>query len=234
MEAEGIIFDLGNLISDPFDRVMELKSKEIKDILENTNTPVKKEELVRAWADANKSANYAYASHFFQETQIISKALEKIKIPKQNADQLASQLIPIYRDGLRMVIKNDKMKNEVKDVLEFLKSKNKKIAVISSEKSNAVKSMIKWADLEKYFDRVVSTEEIGFEKINLTTFRYMLNTLGTRVSGTVYVGSKNDIEPAKMTGLKTVMITDEKQNVQTSYKPDFVVKKISEIKNIIS
>ncbi|MEM7819966.1 MAG: HAD family hydrolase [Candidatus Aenigmatarchaeota archaeon] len=235
MEVEGVIFDLSNvLISDPFDKVMELKGKEFQNILEKTNTPIRRDELIKAWSDANKSVDYAFISHFYQETPIIIKALTNLKLSKEKAEELAFQLLPAYRDGLRIVIKNDKIGSEAKEVLDFLKSKNKKLAILSCENANAVRTMIKWAGLDKYFDKIIISEETGIETNSLTAFRYVLNSLGTRVSGTVYVGLKKEIEMAKMAGLKTIMITNKKQEFKVENKPDFIISKISEIKNIIS
>jgi FMN phosphatase YigB (HAD superfamily) len=232
MEVEGVVFDLSNvLISDPFDRIMELKGKEFQNVLEKIQ--IKREEFIKAWREANKSVEYPFISHFYQEIPIIVHALNKIGI-KENAEEIASHILPIYRDGLRIAIKNDKISNDVKDVLEFLKNKNKKLAVFSNERYNAVRAMIKWSEFEKYFDRIISGEEIGIEKNNLAAFRYVLNSLGTRVGSTAYVGTKRYVEQAKMTGMKVIVISKENEEFKGTYKPDFVISKISEIKNIIS
>ena len=100
---------------------------------------------------------------------------------------------------------------------------------------------MKWIDIDPYFDKIISSEEIKSEKPDIEFFKKCIEMSGVEKEGTVYVGDdpEKDIIPASKVGLKTILYKTEEhkptswRRYNTQAKPNAVIKKISDIKKII-
>ncbi len=236
LRVSGVAFDFGNtLITDPFNRVMSIKGKEFQNVFYENGYDIEREEIVKVWNKTNNEVNYPFISHFYQERPVIMYALERLGIKKEDREKISSDLLVIYRNGLKMVIKNDKRNDDVREVLEFLKSRGKRIMILSNERKQSIKIMLKWSGLDKYFRFVVTSEELTMEKPDLRVFKYALNVLGMNAKDCAYVGNTvmTDIYPAKSIGMKTVLYMPEERELDKDIKPDFIIRDIRELISII-
>ena len=241
IKASAIAFDYGNtLLLDPFKDVVSKKSTEITNLLRRNGYKVEEREVVSRWVESNKEINGPHYSHFSQEEPIIQDFLKRIGVKPEDSNFLAPEILLEYRHGLKeFILRNDY--TEIKETLEYLKNKGKKLFVWSNDREYGVKSVMKWMNLNSYFDKIISSEEIGVEKPDIKFFRKCLDICGIEAKDTVYIGDDpgRDIAPANRTGLKTLLYKTREQEAapwrkyETPAKPDAIIEKISDLREII-
>jgi len=120
----------------------------------------------------------------------------------------------------------------VRDTLEFLRIKRKRMAILSFESQESLEKQIQDNDLKSYFLDVLGGIHDKAEALNsLIDYNYFLLNKTVYVGDTVY-----DIEAAKQIGIKAVAIAwglHSKRRLRKA-KPDFLINDILEIKKIIA
>ncbi|MCK5022895.1 MAG: HAD family hydrolase [Candidatus Aenigmarchaeota archaeon] len=247
MKVEGIGFDYGNtLVLDPFERVVELKAFEFVRIMERNKYEVSKKRLLDAWKKINETMNYKFCSHFAQEVPLIETVLEKIGVHKRDRSKIAQQLLVAYRAGLKQELKNDKKIDKTKEVLSELKNKGKRLIVMSNERVDTLKMQLSWTGLDRFFEKVVTSEGLGLEKPDKRIFRHLANTFGLSDENILYVGDdpERDIKPSKDMGMKAVLVKHSSEmsvkgwrdydfKLSENQKPDFVISDLKELISIV-
>ncbi len=143
---------------------------------------------------------------------ILSRKQNRQLAPGEN-EQLAAGLERVYINidaDTAVVIPG------IKTVLEELKKSGKKLAVISNHpyRQESVEELLKKFGLRQYFDVVVVSSEVGFEKspkdANGTIFREAYSRLGIDPSRAIHVGDShaNDQQAPAKVGLRGVVFHD--------------------------
>lgn len=247
MKVEGVGFDYGNtLVLDPFDRVMGIRSTEFRNILKENGYDLPAKEIIDAWNDVNLSMNYPFCSHFAQEIPLVKTALEKLGVKKADRSITAQQLLAAYRSGLRQVLMNDGRIAKVKDVLSELKSRGKKLVMLSNERVDTLRSQLKWTGLGEFFEEIIISEKVGVEKPDEKIFRFMVRLFDLPKDKIVYIGDDpvRDVKPAKLFGLKTIWLKhpearsvkgwrDYGLELRDEEKPDVVSGNLEDLTRII-
>jgi HAD superfamily hydrolase (TIGR01662 family) len=94
------------------------------------------------------------------------------------------------------------------DVLSELKKGGKKLGIVSNHHNgDALREWLAKEDLERFFDAVVISSEVGFRKPDSRIFRFALERLAALPHETVFVGDdiRNDMVGAGSVGMKTVL-----------------------------
>ena len=105
------------------------------------------------------------------------------------------------------------------------------MAVLSdSVHSNKIKSaMLKNKGIDKFFDAVFCSCDIGYQKPEREAYFTVLNRFKAKPEEAIFIGhSKDEIEGARKYKIKTIAIDWDKGT-----KSDFYVKKFSEIPKIL-
>jgi HAD superfamily hydrolase (TIGR01549 family) len=246
IKVDGIGFDYGNtLVSDPFERVMKLKSLDFVRVLEANGYEVYGRKFVKAWAKTNRNVNYPYCSHFSQEIPLIKALLESLGVKKNDRNKLSQPLLATYRSGLKYVMKNDKGITHARDVLAELRRRGKRMMILSNERMDTIDVQLRWTGLWRYFDRIIVSERLKAEKPDQRMFTYMMKAFGMPKERILYVGDdpERDIKPAKALGMKAVMLEQPQElgNTWRNYtttlagneKPDAVIKDLAELLQIV-
>ena len=233
-----VILDYGNtILYDPFEDVLNRIVDKISSKLELEKRKVKK-----AFIEANKKVNYLHISHFAQEEPIIWYALRKLGFKDEKVFLLSLDILRIYRKELKKLIKNYPRKEKIKDVLVYLKSKGKKLGIISDGRALDLHSMLEWLGVKKYFDFLVSSEEVGIEKPDARIFIKTLKRFNLNPKECVYVGDdpRDDVEGPKKLGMKMILIFPPRKyrkpmpwrryDVKLKIKPDAIIRELSELK----
>ncbi len=120
----------------------------------------------------------------------------------------------------------------VKEILEFLSGKYR-LAVISNAISEVPRHAIRKFDLEKYFDFVTISRDIGIRKPNPEIFRFTLHNLGVESHEAIHVGDslEYDVQGAKNAGMKTIWITDGEEEI--AVQPDYTIFSLSELTSLL-
>ncbi len=120
----------------------------------------------------------------------------------------------------------------VKEVLKPL-SKKYSLAVISNAISEVPRHAVRKFGLEKYFDFVTVSRDIGIRKPNPEIFKFTLENLGIESHEAVHVGDsmEHDIEGAKNAGMKAIWITASDE--ETTIQPDYTIRSLQELTSLL-
>jgi beta-phosphoglucomutase-like phosphatase (HAD superfamily) len=89
--------------------------------------------------------------------------------------------------------------------------------------------------IEKYFDLIISSSDVGVSKPSLEIFELALNEASCTPNEAIMVGDRldNDIIPAQIIGMKTVWIKQGYGSLgnieKLEIKPDFIVDSLEEL-----
>lgn len=120
--------------------------------------------------------------------------------------------------------------DETISVLEELK-KDYKIALISNTDCFSLRDVMQKYDLEKHFDSVVLSCEVGMLKSNPKMFRKILDELGLKEDEVVMVGDsmESDIKGAENAGIRPILI--DRRNVREFRDK---IGSLSELKDLLA
>lgn len=120
----------------------------------------------------------------------------------------------------------------VKEVLKPLSQKYS-LAVISNAISEVPRHAVRKFGLEKYFDFVTVSRDIGIRKPSREIFKFTLENLGIESHEAVHVGDsmEHDIEGAKNAGMKAIWITAGDE--ETTIQPDHTIRSLQELTSLL-
>ncbi len=103
-----------------------------------------------------------------------------------------------------------KLKDGVKEFLEYLKENNVKMCIASATSPDLIKVALKHCGIDKYFSKLFSCGELGIGKDRPDIYLLAKDFLGTEISNTyVFEDSLVAIETAVKIGMPTVGIYDK-------------------------
>lgn len=151
--------------------------------------------------------------------------LRKLGIPPK--EYFLSQIHEFYIDSFKI-----ELVEGVEDTLRRLMKKYR-LAVISNASSNIVKYAIKKFDLQKYFDVVTVSRDVGIRKPDPRIFEYTFKELSVKPYEAVHVGDsiESDIIGAKKIGMFAIWINRE--GLEDTSLSDCTIKSITELTAIL-
>jgi HAD superfamily hydrolase (TIGR01509 family) len=83
------------------------------------------------------------------------------------------------------------------------------IGLLSNSPSKLIRDILRANDLERYFDEIVISSEVGHIKPSKEIFNIMLRRLGVQSSEAIFIDdSKHHIDGAEAVGIKGIQFTD--------------------------
>lgn len=163
-------------------------------------------QIANEWTKSNKVVDYPYIGHFYQEEPIVQHVLRNLGVQDEITAILALELLREYRIGLKRVISLDPRTQEVKNTLQELKARGKKLAVFSNDRTVGLGLVLNLMAVKSFFQYVETSESISVEKPNPKVFEHILAYFQVQPNLVVYVGDDpvRDIEAAKKQGLKAI------------------------------
>ncbi|MGQ4833876.1 MAG: HAD family hydrolase [Candidatus Asgardarchaeia archaeon] len=126
------------------------------------------------------------------------------------------------------------LSTHVDQVLRKLKELGIKVGIASSLKRSIIKDLINHYDIGIYIDAYVGTDEVKNSKPAPDIFIETAKRLGVDPKECVVVGdSAYDIIGGSKMGAVTVLYNPKLKKVDTPVKPDFVIRKMTELLTII-
>jgi len=118
------------------------------------------------------------------------------------------------------------------EILAYLKIKYPLYILTNGFKEVQIKK-IKVCNLEQYFTRVFTSEEVGVQKPNADFFNYVLNKVNVNAENCIMIGDdlKVDIIGAKSVGIDTVFYNHNKKPINDSV--DYVISSLYDLKKIL-
>ncbi len=145
-------------------------------------------------------------------------------------------ILKLYSTYWNTLLKDMKMFSDAIKVFDFLTKNKIKIVIVTDLTAHIQMRKIKQLKITKYVDSVVTSEEVGMDKPNPEMFLLALNRVNLLPSDVIMVGDneERDVEGANEVGMYTVLITKKKVNVRGNWKPNYRIKKLSELIKILS
>lgn len=127
---------------------------------------------------------------------------------------------------------NVELVDGVKKVLDYLSEKYT-LAIVSNSMSNVARHAIRKFNLEKYFDTVVISRDLGIRKPDPEIFNFALYNLGVEHHKAVHIGDslEEDVHGARNTGMRAIWI--KKAGEDESVRPDYIVNSITELTSLL-
>jgi len=137
----------------------------------------------------------------------------------------------IGEDYISVCPKKDKLFPYTIEVLEYLSGKySLHIITNGFEKVQHIK--LKYSNLEKYFDKVITSEQVGVKKPNPKIFDFAISEAKTTAEQSIYIGDdlEVDIIGCQNCGIGGVYFNPEK--IPHSEKPTFEISCLSQLKDL--
>jgi len=124
--------------------------------------------------------------------------------------------------------------------LMYLKGKGYHLGVISNGLTIKQWEKLIRLGIHHFFDEVITSEEVGFQKPDIEIFREALNRMGCKPKNSVMVGDKfkEDIIGALNAGMSAILVNpklkeDEKRYIQREKLEIEIIAHIGELKDIL-
>ena len=231
-----VTFDLWNTLIENRD-YMDLRGSYLGTALDKMGYSLTRNDLAEAFAS---SLTYVYRvwenenHRFVPNNERLEHILQKLstQLPENLKQDIITYFEEIALSDPPLLIKG------TKDILESLSSKYKMGIISDSGFTPAMvlrKVLMKNGVLD-LFDVTVFSDETGFNKPHRIMFEKGLSNLFVKPSEALHVGDllQTDIAGAKAFGMKAVWLNKEGQNPAEATKPDFTIKKIHEIIDVLN
>jgi len=137
---------------------------------------------------------------------------------------------------LKHIANNSNLFNGVPEVLETLKNRGVKMAIVTTRSRKELHHILKMFSIESYFDAAVSRDDVKNGKPSPDPLLFALKQLGLRPEETAMVGDMPiDIEAGRRAGTKTVgLLNGIFKKELTASHPDVSVNSIAEVPGILN
>lgn len=119
------------------------------------------------------------------------------------------------------------------EILKEIKYRGYKIGVVSNTcyYDEVMKDCFKIAGVYDLIDNFIFSYSLRIGKPRKEIFNHAINCFGICAEEAIFVGDglKNDIEPAKLLGMKTIWLNNKESINETTIIPDFEVRKLCEV-----
>lgn len=144
-----------------------------------------------------------------------------------------------YREYWNATYKHLKLFPGVVETLEELKRRSLKLAIVSDMTTEIQLGKIYHLGVSKYFDAIVTSEEVGTEKPHPSMFHAALYRLQLLAKDVLMVGDNpaKDIEGGEALNMETVQIVTRKDrdiHSEGYFKPDHIIHRFSQIIDILN
>lgn len=119
------------------------------------------------------------------------------------------------------------------EVLEYLKNKGYRMFLLTNGFTNVQIIKIRESKIEPFFEKMVTSENAGYQKPHKKIFEHALKTVNAKKHESIMIGDDldNDIGGAKKFGMDTVFFNPGK--VLHSSQPTFEINCLRELKRIL-
>ena len=124
---------------------------------------------------------------------------------------------------------------QIKEVLQNLRHSGKKLYVVSSKHSTALKRNLEFLEIASYFEGVIGSDQVENYKPAPDGVLYIVKQYGLSTHQTVMIGDAIfDIQMGKAAGVQTCAVTWGAHDAAelADQHPDFLIKQVDELLNL--
>ena len=231
---KAITFDLWNTLLEDKD-FTEHRINSLSRILSVEGFQIPKNDLLMAYRSASDhyrnmwEINHRHL-HVDRRVEYMLKQLE-IEL----TDDVKLSIIEEFTEAF--AVDPPAFKEGVKEVLECLRE-NYVMGIISDTgvtPGSIIRDHLRRCGMLQFFSSTVFSDEVGFCKPDSRVFEKALRELMIRPDEAVHVGDllRTDVAGAKNVGMKSVWLSNESNMRYSDYTPDYVIKRLSELLDIL-
>ncbi|MBO5273973.1 MAG: HAD family hydrolase [Clostridia bacterium] len=183
------------------------------------------EQILREINGAERMDDDAFMAYINDRIMAIPAVSEKL-----NSDALKDAFIA----GMKRVKQKKTVKKNVHRILQMLKEKYR-LGIISNY-SAELSDYLKECGLYRYFDAVVISAEVGYEKPDPRIYKCFLEKMSCDAADCLYVGDHPfDVMGAKRAGMGMVWLNNIYDNMPEfiKEKPDYTIRTIDKLTEIL-
>ena len=215
-EIKGIIFDLDDTLVDSnkaqknaiceFKRMFQVFDKENDEI------------FIKIWEYVTEEAYNKYLNNELTFREMRIERMQKIflnysvEITMEEAEEKFERYLEAYE-------RNWVLFDDAEEILDYLKNKYK-LAIISNGDTDQQKRKIQFTGLDKYFQDIVISSEVGYSKPQKEIFEIACKRINLEPEKCIMVGDKYkvDIEGSINTGMKGIWVNRKKEQLSYEYQ----------------
>lgn len=160
------------------------------------------------------------------------------KVGIKNKD--IKKITEIYLQQLNKAYPLTKLNRYGKEILDYLASKNKKMALITTLKTKTLLPALKNNNVGSYFKTILSAEDVKKHKPDPEIIFKAIKKLRGSRNKTIIIGdSKSDLGAAKNAQIDSVLFYPKTHKIfydlkmLKTYQPTYIISDLIELKNII-
>jgi 2-haloacid dehalogenase len=155
-------------------------------------------------------------------------------LTEESLDYALATLAPAQKDLRAALLESYRLLaayDDVRPVLERLRAKGAKTAILSNGDGTMLEDAVKAASLEALFDGLISIEEIGLYKTAPDAYRLVKGAFGIEANRTLFISSNRwDVAGARLAGLHPLWINRAgRSDEYRDCPPDAILKNLGEI-----
>lgn len=119
------------------------------------------------------------------------------------------------------------------EILEYLKTKGYRLFLITNGFIEVQIKKIKHSKLDPYFERMITSDEAGYQKPNKKIFEFALKSSNSKKNESLMIGDDQDtdIVGAINYGMDCIWFNPNRETPRT--KPDYTIQHLLEIKKLL-
>ncbi|MEW5758769.1 MAG: HAD family hydrolase [Candidatus Omnitrophota bacterium] len=198
--------------------------------------------LVDAYTAIEKSFNFALSSLGYSKESfdVIKRAVgwgdKNLLAPFIDKNDLNKALLIYRRHHQKSLLKYSKVFSGAKSLLQYLKNKKIKLAIATNRPTKFTKILLKYLNLDKYFDMVLCGDKLRKMKPHPEILQKIMHKLKADKDSTLFVGDMTvDIETAKAAKIDSVAVLTGSSTKKelSALKPNKIIKHVSELKKLL-
>jgi HAD superfamily hydrolase (TIGR01549 family) len=127
--------------------------------------------------------------------------------------------------------RKSKLRKGAIELLEYLKGRGIKMALISNNWSDMANVVINSLKIRKYFDYIIISDEVGAVKSEFKPFQVALKKMRLKPEECMMVGDCEEDMCCQKLGIKFVWLDSDREGKKINY--DYKINEIIELKNIV-
>lgn len=174
--------------------------------------------------------------HIYGEGKITKEELNKRRYsyPLEVVGIKDQELADTFcREALGRIPTKNRLIDGAIELLEYLRPKYN-MYILSNGFKELQSHKMRTAGIDKYFDALILSEDIGVNKPNRELYEYALEKTGSKLEESIMIGDmfETDIAGAANIGMKQIYFNPKKKESHT-FAPTYMVTELLQIKDIL-
>jgi putative hydrolase of the HAD superfamily len=174
--------------------------------------------------------------HIYGEGKITKEELNKRRYsyPLEVVGIKDQELADTFcREALGRIPTKNRLIDGAIELLEYLRPKYN-MYILSNGFKELQSHKMRTAGIDKYFDALILSEDIGVNKPNRELYEYALEKTGSKLEESIMIGDmfETDIVGAANIGMKQIYFNPKKKESHT-FAPTYMVTELLQIKDIL-